>query len=590
MSLGGLTPTAFARVAVEREYSQRRALELAVSDDGENVTPLSGGWGPRQRRGLILDLTRWASQLYCSPRTAASWNTSEARIWGMAMRQHILLVSMPFESTLPAFRRVSVSAWIVAGAATCAGIALIHARWVLGHFSTDGYLLDSGWLAFLLEAADPLLRNPAAVNDLSFYAHHISPHLFLFGAPVARLLHLNGFEILAVHEAVFFGLFAIAALWGAYVNAGWRHLTLGFLAAVAVGAFSNILLQAAGYPHYEIAMLAVTALCLVAWERGWRRLFVVCVIWLPLIREDGGFYAAFVGLVSWVIAEPSHRTQYRGLLLAVFCGGVTVSAGSMVLKSTMFPGFDAFESNFSGQSWSHLSWSFVMARAYAAIINPNIVPVLLGSVALAWFDLRYAAGLVLLLPLFVLHLLSVRDEHGHFTLYFALPWLLPAVLWIILWARRQRLLRASVAEGFAIVSVAIAMTAPAQAAVGIQANFWYLIAWSFDRPIHDLDDMRQFARNAHRSFASTGTGGRLSCASVGVAALIPNDLRPQEVIDPAAGISTCRTVLLMVGDMQSAAVSVQLEALRFQRVSERAALQLWWRPDPPPEGRPQSGT
>ena len=113
------------------------------------------------------------------------------------------------------------SAWIVAAAITCAAIALVHFRWVLGHFSTDGYLLDSGWLAYLLETTDPLLKNPSGVNDLSFYAHHVSPHLFLFGVPFVRLLHLNGFEVLAIHEALFFGLFSAALLWVAYVNAGW---------------------------------------------------------------------------------------------------------------------------------------------------------------------------------------------------------------------------------------------------------------------------------------------------------------------------------------------------------------------------------
>ena len=477
--------------------------------------------------------------------------------------------------------RLSAWTWSVAAAMTCAGVALVHARWVMGHFSTDGYLLDSGWLAYLMEAADPLLKNPSGVNDLSFYAHHLSPHLFLFGAPFARLLHLNGFAILAIYEAVFFGLFAAALMWGAYVNAGWRFLALGFLAAITIGASSNILLQAAGYPHYEIAMLSVTTLALVAWEKHWHRLFLACVIWLPLIREDGGFYAAFAGLASWAIAEPDRRARHRRTLLTVCFGGILVSAASMVFKSHMFPGFDAFQSNFSGQSWSHLSWPFVLERAHAAVTNPNIVPVLLGCCALALRDLRYAAGLVLLLPLFMLHLLSVRDEHGHFTLYFALPWLLPPVIWILLLARRQQMGRASLAEALAVVAFAITMTAPAQAAVGIQTNFWYVVPWSFERPILDLENMRRFARNAHRTFASNGTYRGLACVSVGVAALIPNDLRPKEIVDLEAGLSECGTVLLMAGDIQSTAIGTELGALRFQRVGEFESVQLWMRPKTP---------
>jgi len=470
--------------------------------------------------------------------------------------------------------------WSVAAIVTCAGIALVHFRWVMGHFSTDGYLLDSGWLAYLLESGDPLLENPSAVNDLSFYAHHLSPHLFLFGAPFSRLLNLNGFEILAVHEAVFFGVFAAALMWGSYVDGRARFLVFGFLGALTIGALSNVLLQAAGYPHYEIATLSVTTLALVAWEKRWRRLFLACVIWLPLIREDGGFYAAFAAVASWVIAEQDQRVQHRGLLLAVFVAGIVLSGASMLLKREMFPGFDAFQSNFSGQSWSHLSWPFIVDRARAAVTNPNIVPVLLGCGVLATRDLRYAAGLALLLPLFLLHLASVRDEHGQFTLYFALPWLLPAVVWLLLLARRHRLGHATMAEALVVVVLGIAMTAPAQAAAGIRTNFWYVIPWSLERPIFNLESMRRFARNAHRTFDADGAPEGRACASVGVAALIPNDLRPKDVVALDVGLSECRTVLLMAGDIQSTAIGVELEARRFQKVGEFEAVQLWIQPEP----------
>jgi hypothetical protein len=71
-----------------------------------------------------------------------------------------------------------------------------HSRWIFTHFSSDAYLLDSGWLAYLLASRDPLLHNPSAVNDLSFYAHHLSPHLFLFGTPLSAL-GFTGIQILA---------------------------------------------------------------------------------------------------------------------------------------------------------------------------------------------------------------------------------------------------------------------------------------------------------------------------------------------------------------------------------------------------------
>ena len=85
-----------------------------------------------------------------------------------------------------------------------------HSRYIFTHFSSDGYLEDSGWFAYLFESADPLLHNPSGVNDLSYHAHHLSPHTFLFGAPLAKLLGFTGFEIFAYHQGLFFGLFFLS--------------------------------------------------------------------------------------------------------------------------------------------------------------------------------------------------------------------------------------------------------------------------------------------------------------------------------------------------------------------------------------------
>jgi hypothetical protein len=90
-------------------------------------------------------------------------------------------------------RRVATAVESLCVLLVAAGIFAFHARWIFGHFSNDGYLCDSGWIAFLFEDADPLLRNPrsvvghacAGVNASTFLAHHLSPHIFLFGAPFA---------------------------------------------------------------------------------------------------------------------------------------------------------------------------------------------------------------------------------------------------------------------------------------------------------------------------------------------------------------------------------------------------------------------
>ena len=82
--------------------------------------------------------------------------------------------------------------------AAFAAVFAVHARWIFTHFSSDGYLCDSGWFAFLFEHGGPLLRNPTAVaghacggvNQPSYLANHLAPHIFLFGAPFGAALSL----------------------------------------------------------------------------------------------------------------------------------------------------------------------------------------------------------------------------------------------------------------------------------------------------------------------------------------------------------------------------------------------------------------
>src|SRR5262245_4133665 len=121
-------------------------------------------------------------------------------------------------------------------------IFAIHARWIHTHFSNDPYLLDSGWFAYLFESRDPLLRNPSVINELSYYAHHLSPHLFLFGAPFRSLGGFTGIEIFAWHQGLFFALFFIALY--LMVSGGSlrpRDRIIAPLIAVLIGALSNVL-------------------------------------------------------------------------------------------------------------------------------------------------------------------------------------------------------------------------------------------------------------------------------------------------------------------------------------------------------------
>jgi hypothetical protein len=64
-------------------------------------------------------------------------------------------------------------------------------------------------------------------------------------------------------------------------------------------------------------MLAVSILALAAWVSDRHGLFVFCLLWLPLIREDGGFYAAFTCFICIALEygprrNPDSRTLRLG--------------------------------------------------------------------------------------------------------------------------------------------------------------------------------------------------------------------------------------------------------------------------------------
>jgi hypothetical protein len=461
-----------------------------------------------------------------------------------------------------------------------------HARWIFGHFSNDGYLCDSGWLAFLFAQADPFLTNPKAVigtacagiNASTFLAHHLSPHIFLFGA-LCSLITGSGIDILAYHQGFFFGLFFVAlylVVTAVRLSTSDRYVLL--LAIVPVGTVGNALLQAAAYPHYETAMFAVSSLGIAACFRGYRLVFACCLLWLALIREDGGLFAAAVCFSCLAVKWDGNRRWGRRELALATAGGIGVfaSAVAFLVKAKYFPGFDAFSKNFAGDHWHHVTHAFVLERAQAMLTNWNIAPVILGSVVLAVFDRRYMTGIVVLAPLFLVHMLSVRPEHGNFALYYALPWLLPVLIWVAVLVSRISASRASMMEKGILVVLSLTLTAPVQAIIGTPQQRWYVAQQALTRPIVNIAAMTEFVRSVRANFASPVVErGQRQCASMGIAALVPDDFTPEDVIDSSSDISDCRTVLLLRSDMTYIALSAEAKEFGFKQVAQRENAQLW---------------
>jgi hypothetical protein len=249
---------------------------------------------------------------------------------------------------------------------------------------------------------------------------------------------------------------------------------------------------------------------------------------------------------------------------------------AFLVKAKYFPGFDAFSKNFAGDHWHHVTHAFVLERAQAMLTNSNIAPVLAGSVVLAVFDRRYMAGIVVLAPLFLVHALSIRPEHGHFTLYYALPWLLPVLIWVAVLASRVSASRASMMEKGIFVVLSLTLTAPVQAMLGTPQQRWIVAQQAFTRPIVNIAAMTEFVRRVRGNFAPPAPErGERQCASTGIAALVPDDLTPEDVIGPGGDISNCRTVLLLRRDLHYDALTAEAKESGFKQIAQRENAELW---------------
>jgi hypothetical protein len=66
-----------------------------------------------------------------------------------------------------------------------------------------------------------------------------------------------------------------------------------------------------------------------------------------------------------------------------------------------------------------------------------------------------------------------------------------------------------------------------------------------------------------------------NCVSIGIAALIPNDVTPNDVLNVSDDLSTCHTLLLMRGDMQYGPLSARAEAEHFEHVASQYNAEVW---------------
>ena len=117
-----------------------------------------------------------------------------------------------------------------------------------------------------------------------------------------------------------------------------------------------------------------------------------------------------------------------------------------------------------------------------------------------------------------------------------------------------------------------------QAIIGTPRQRWIVAQQAFTRPIVNIAAMTEFVRRVRGNFApSAPEPGERQCASTGIAALVPDDLTPEEVIDPGGDISDCRTVLLLRRDLHYDALTAEAKASGFKQIAQRENAEFWIR-------------
>jgi len=318
-------------------------------------------------------------------------------------------------------------------------VFLAFANPIIVHFETNGYLLDSGWFAYLFGANDPWLMNPQTINGLSFYAHHMSPIIYVFSAIFSGLLGFSGISTFAIYTGISSTVLFLALIMAAFGDNRDR-LHFHIFAAFALTFTNEFLFRAVAYPHYEVLLFGLTPLLFLALTRQKNVLAYSLLVVLVLTREDGGFYAAFAALCCFLLMKgPRFSSPVGRQALVVFGLGVLMSFASLYAQSKWFPGFETFPTNFSGNGFDHLSFELIATRLLENLKTEGFLSLSLAVLLLVFFDRRYAVPALLIMPLIVLHLVAVRDLLGLFKLHYGLPFaLIGAMVLMVYFDRHHR--------------------------------------------------------------------------------------------------------------------------------------------------------
>jgi hypothetical protein len=453
---------------------------------------------------------------------------------------------------VPESNRADRIARLVLAALLVAAVFYLNWRYVLVHFSNGGDLLDSGVYSWVMASGDPWLTAPRATYDvggLSYFYLHFMPLMSVLSVTF-HALGIDRFAAYSLYAGASFALLA-AGLCAAVLST-WTGGKSAVLLAVVVllTLLSDVILQIASFPHPEIAIIAFCTLGAALWQSGHRRLAILPFVLACAVREDGGLYAA-----AFLFGLAALGPLTRKALLAPALLGVAAAMTSAVIfwaKAALFPGYSVFSSDFAGNHWAHLTPTFLSTRLLALLTNIQALTSIVPAVILAFVACRYLLFAVLMAPLIILQFVALRDQLGTFTLYYATPFLVIWIGMLLVAGVRARAGQLRTIEPVILLAFALLGSAPLVFIVHPPGSL-PVATTALVAPVVDLPHLAQEAADA-----TVGVPG--VCVSTGVAALIPDNFAPAQVVDPASDLAKCRTIFVFNHDLHYDALKPKLAA------------------------------
>ena len=314
----------------------------------------------------------------------------------------------------------------------CFGISyLLNFNYIYGHFYRHGtFLLDVGWLAYLVEQ-NPSLTNPPAIGGGSYYSTHMSPILSLFSMVsfIADLPSGLWFGILIglTYGGLCLGVFLFLTL-VLELNGDW-----GILASLLLsGLFLWVgpVVSSIGYPHHEPLTCTFFIFFMLFLFLGRERWAWVAFTLCLMVREDSGFHV-FAVLTMLLICQTFLKSFGCLPRRSIFIFAATALCWSLLalfFQSIFFPAGDTFHRIYIGNpQFAHLSWETIADRIGGFLVHrrdlylPFLVLVVYSIKRRKWV---YPAGYLAFAPWFLLNFAAATPAAGGLSLYYGFPFII----------------------------------------------------------------------------------------------------------------------------------------------------------------------